>query len=270
MLRWPLAIALLFAPATALAGGFAGFVAEGNGFLAAPDQLCLPIPVSKKGVAKGAPASCRPATEDELGGRDLPAATTALAVSIRPTLRGAQGPSKKRTLAIVSQDRPLVTWAAPQPIEAVTAVYAAADGLHLAVELTYKGQPQVVGFLLAAPIPERAGAYDRAMAKGGTWEQRPVACETAGVKLELKATRRFTVTIETKCQGSRERSRFAGTFTAVGDDLVKLFLPQDDGPDEVMECHFAACADVPGEACLSCGEDEDRFTLFATARGRTK
>jgi len=259
MLQWPLAIALLFAPATALAGGFAGFVAEGNGFLAAPDQLCLPIPVNRNGVAKGAPASCRPATEDELGGRDLPAATTALAVSI-----------KKRTLAIAAQDRPLVTWAAPQPIEAVTAVYAAADGLHLAVELTYKGQPQVVGFLLAAPIPERAGAYDRAMAKGGTWEQRPVACETAGVKLELKATRRFTVTIETKCQGSRERSRFAGTFTAVGDDLVKLFLPQDDGPDEVMECRFAACADVPDEACLTCGDDDARFTLFATATGRAK
>ena len=147
----------------------------------------------------------------------------------------------------------------------------------VAVEYDIAGGKDVVALAVArapasapasAPAPVAGGknAYDRAMAHGGVWEQRQLPCEQAGVHLKLKKNRKFDLSITTRCQADRNTTELDGLWSSEGADSLTLTFENPDGPTETMPCRFAACADAPGEECLSCQEEDVTFTLQVVRR----
>jgi hypothetical protein len=121
------------------------------------------------------------------------------------------------------------------------------------------------GTAMAAPA-RAVNAWDRAMGKGGVWEQRMIPCDRAGVHLALKKDKTFSLRIETRCQSQRDTTQLAGKFATDGADRLELSFDNAGGAAEAMGCRFATCADSD-EDCLTCMADEVSFTLQVVRRG---
>ncbi len=266
----------------ALAAGarsFGGFAAEADRYLAG-NLVCEPIAVKADGAAAGMP---RCAELDRKAQKDLGFAKPA---------RGRETPDGKKLAVAVddgkikltwldgARERVLARWSPGAPVTSVNMGVFAARTL-VAVEYRAGETQDVVVFdVRAALAPEdakpgdaksapRAGddrtAYERAVAKGGVWEQRQRPCDQAGVHLALARDRKFDIRIETKCQGQKDVTRLAGTWTPDGKDGVVLTFHNESGPEEKMACQLAACPDVP-EDCLSCASEDVTFTLYVVRR----
>jgi len=233
----------------------------------ARDEVCAPPaadcrPVDKK-TARG---FVKPARTRKLGG-------AALAVTVRDDTR----------IELAAGDRVLGTAAPGGRVVAVNAnVFVSPGGGLVAVEYDAarpggKVSDVIVFDVSAAPAPAGrtlpparpaegpASAYMRALGRGGVWEQRLEACDQAGVHLELAKTRHFDLRIVTKCQGHKDDTRLAGTWATEGNDVLVLSFPNEDGPEERLECRFLQCTDDP-EDCLLCQQDDVSFTLQIVRR----
>jgi hypothetical protein len=248
--------------AVAFAGTFGGFSADGSSYLDDDARVCRLLAVGRDGTAKGR-ASCRPVRgpEERVGFKKPQARSRAVLARVR-----------NRTLVLERDKVSVVTWSAPAAVDRIEAVYQGQSG-ELAVEYRSAGVASVIGFwldpqaALPATTPGQGGAArvpdGAAPARmEGVWEQRQLACEQAGVKLELRAGGKFRLTIETKCQSDRDRVRLSGTWALEGGGLV-LSFPQDEGPEEKMSCSIARCE---GESCIRCAEGDVSFTVLPTKK----
>jgi hypothetical protein len=288
----------------AVGGAFGGFSSTGK-YLAGKDQVCSPLVAATDGKVSGTPACTRlgmrvkekftmparaRATAD---GRPLRQAIEDMATTVRITALGSDG--KPVTLARVPR---------AEAITALGACYLSADGSLLAIEMTLRGgKADVVVVDISAPLKQGAvakvpptgkptsapisaptsapksapisapttvakkeTAYDRAMKHGGVWEQRIVACDTAGVTLKLKKDMTFDIRIETRCQGDKDVTDLDGKWVPEGDGDVVLTFANSGADDEAMACWMEGCPDAPGEECLSCKQEDVEFTLQVVKR----
>lgn len=253
---------------------FGGFDADEGEYLkrGVDDVACAPAPDAAchavdKRAARG---YAKPARTRKLG-------ADALAVTVEDEQR----------IKVAAGERVVGEWSPGGRVLAVnTNVFVSPGGALLAVEYEVAGkdgrQADVVAFRLgAAPEatpPPRAGlppkaadpeggktAYARALAQGGVWEQRMVACDQAGVTLTLRKTRKFDIRIVTKCGGQKTATDLAGTFVTEGSDTLVLQFENEDGPLEKLECRLAACKEGP-EDCLTCSQDDVTFTMQVVRR----
>jgi hypothetical protein len=231
----------------------------------APDLLCTP------------PAICQPVDRKDVKGFSKPARSRRYAVEIVDDAR----------IRLVDGERELGSFAPGGRVTSVNAnLFVAPGAEHVAVEyeVVDKGQRRgdVLVFALAetaaptpapgpAPAPAPSGAsgaanaYERAMGKGGVWEQRQVPCEDAGVTLNLKKTKKFAIRIATKCQGQKDVTQLDGTWSTEGNDTLVLSFEAEEGATESMICRFAACPEDP-EDCLTCAQDDVSFTMRVVRR----
>lgn len=253
-----LGLLLGFGEGRALAGGFGGFTADGAVTMGRRPRVYLARMVDGKGRAPaGRPVSRalpHVAAASRLDGGfvadDLVASVVATTV-----------------VEIRRSDHLVVTWDAKAPVKVLSPIHSSKDALTLALVVTFAGDTALAVFRLDGASPDTAAAAGRArvMGRGGLWEQQKVACERAGVRLDLALAGTFRMTTETRCHQQKDSLTVAGKWTVEGDDLV-LALPQDDGPDESLRCHLATCIEAPGEDCLQCLEDDLAFTLLARRR----
>src|SRR5262249_53092441 len=80
--------------------------------------------------------------------------------------------------------------------------------------------------------PGQGNAYDRAMARGGVWEQRMLPCDQAGVRLTLKKDRTFALRVDTKCEGKKDTTQLAGKWASEGATALSLAFENAGGPTE--------------------------------------
>jgi len=264
----------------AAARSFGGFAAEEDRYLVG-NLACEPVVVKPDGAAAGAP---RCVELDRKAQKDLGFAKPA---------RGRETADGRKVAVSVDDGKVALTWVdagrarvlarwAPPGAPATSVgmnVYAART--LVAVEY-FRGDTGdwVVFDVRAALAPdERApaeprpaarpaddrGAYERALAKGGVWEQRLVPCDQAGVHLALARNRTFDLRIETRCQGQKDVTRIGGAWTGDGKDGVVLTFHNDAAADEKMACQLAACPDAP-EECLACSSEDVSFTLYVVRR----
>jgi hypothetical protein len=268
-MHWLLALA-------AAARTFGGFAADEEKYLVG-NLVCEPVAVKPDGAASGMP---RCAEMDRKAQKELAFAKPALG---RVTADGkklavtVEDGKVKVTWIDGARERPLARWSPPgAPVTSVSLNVYAARTL-VAVEYTRSGEAGewVVFDVRAAVAPEEARpapakpddrtASDRALAKGGVWEQRQRPCDQAGVHLALARDRKFDIRIETKCQGQKDVTRLAGTWTPDGKDGLVLTFQNEGATEEKLACQLAACADVP-EDCLSCRSEDVSFTLYVVRR----
>jgi hypothetical protein len=243
---------------------FGGFSPDGGRFVklgSSGDRVCAVV------TGKEAPA-CEPISKKEIkdGGFVKPARGGGLHVAL-----------KDDAIEISDGARVVATWKPAERVVAVNANLFVAPGV-VAVEYDVPGGKDVVALAVAArpesapasaPAPasgDNKNAYDRAMGKGGVWEQRIVPCEQAGVHLKLTRLRKFDLGITTRCQADKSSTSLSGSWATDGADGLTLSFENQDGPTETMSCRFAACADAPGEDCLSCHEEDVSFTLQVVRR----
>jgi len=268
----------LAAPAEAAPGyTFGGFSGDGTRFLKhGPDERACTVAL---------PPVCQPI--DRKAARD----------------EGFTKPPRTRrlgdaTVEVVVEDGAVVVRAGDAPIgrfkpepRAIAAnanVFVAPDASEIAVEFEAQGRgADVVVFPVkaaapatppaaSAPPPASGGAasggsasgnaYDRAMSKGGVWEQRMVACDTAGVRLSLKKNKTFDLRVDTKCQAEKNITVLGGKWQTEGNDRLALIFENENAPDETMPCRFNICQDEPTEDCLYCADAEVGFTLKVVRR----
>jgi hypothetical protein len=258
---------------------FGGFAPGGQKYLVGKDQVCRPLAVGADARAAGAPACERmEARALEAVGFQKPPRTRKLLVQV---VEGSR-------IELSRGDQVLARWDAGKPVRSVNqGVFVSPGGGQVAIEYQTE-KPEVVVFDLDAatraktgdaPVPPprpttppqppqpRVGpnAYDRALGKGGVWEQRLLPCEQAGVRLKLTRNRKFDLLITTKCQSEKDVTELDGTFATEGDDQLELVFDNENGPTEAMTCRIAACADV-AEDCLTCGQEDVSFTLQVVHR----
>ncbi len=261
------AIVLLLLAGEASAYTFGGFLEGERAYLKrGPDDLvCEPAPAS----------ACR--AIDKKAARDYKKPPRTRALDGAPLVVTA--PDGK-AIRLELGDRVIGEHVPGGRVSSVNAnVFVSPDGSVVAVEYQLHGKgADVVAFSVApqaapsapATLPPRAPdsgktAWDRALGKGGVWEQRLVACDQAGVHLKLRKTRRFDLEIATKCQGQKSTTELEGTFVTEGSDTLVLQFENDEGPLERLECRLAAC-EGGSEDCLSCGDDEITFTMQVVRR----
>jgi len=249
-----------------------GFSADGSRYLVGKEQVCEPLPAR---AASGQPRCERVA--DAKARKDLGFQ--------KPKRQRRSADGKLRLVPEIDADRrlvvrgipdegdpvELVSWDAGAEIAVVKGLVPSADGGALAVELTLRTRPdavEVVAFRLPGvpektpPPPERPApggdASARAMAGGGKWSQRLVACDTAGVELTLTKQRKFALTIQTKCRSERWTTKLDGTWVPEGADTLVLTFQNEGAADEKLACSFASCE---GKDCLQCTLEELTFSL---------
>jgi hypothetical protein len=251
------AFGILAAPLSARAGTFGGFSPDGGSYLDDEARVCRLMDVAPDGTARGKP-TCRPVR-----------GAAERSTFRKPDAAGAptiQARAKNRSLVLTRSKATLVTWTSPSELDRVEAVYEGKVGV--VVEYRSGGAPAAVGFRLgASPSGATPGSNAGARAAptkldGSVWEQRIIPCEQAGVKLELLKTRKFRVTLETRCQSDRDRLRLSGTWAEEAGALVLTF-PQDEGPEEKLACPITQC---DGEPCIRCVDEDVSFTVLPARR----
>jgi hypothetical protein len=252
------AFGILGAPLAAFGGTFGGFSADGGSYLDDEARVCRLMDVAPDGTAKGKP-TCRPVQ-----------GAAERATFRKPNAAGSptiQTRARNRTLVLTRNKGTLVTWTSPSELDRIEAVYEGKAGV--VVEYRSGGVPAAVGFRLGAspspsatPTPNAGGRPAPTKLEGSVWEQRIIPCEQASVKLELLKTKKFRVTLETRCRSDRDRLRLSGTWTEEGGALVLTF-PQDDGPEEKLSCPITQCE---GEPCIRCVVDDVSFTVLPARR----
>jgi hypothetical protein len=218
-----------------------------------------------------APASCRPVEKKDVKG------------FVKRSRRFAVAVDEDTRIRLSSGDREVGSFAPGGRVSAVNGNVFVAPGegaVAVEYEVLDRGQKRsdVVVFELAATpetatpapatqpaAPAPAGnAFDRAVGKGGVWEQRQVPCDQAGVTLTLKKTKKFAIRIATKCQGQKDVTELDGAWATEAQDTLVLSFGSSEG-DEKMVCRFAACAEDP-EDCLTCTSDDVSFTMRVVRR----
>ncbi len=291
---WLVAAAALV-PAAAWGGKFGGFSGDGARYLDGEAKVCAPLAADADGQVAGTPKCAIVTDKKELAGLAFrkPKASDATPDG-RIIFAASRDGRKLRVDAIVGEGDPraLVAWDAPAEVAAVGELFLSPDSSLVALDYTTKTlrgvTPATVVFDVrkplarpqapmtrageSAPPPARAtpppradggSAYDRAMKLGGVWEQVLIACEQARVTLTLKKTMKYTVRIETRCQGDKRVSSFQGKWVAEGAAGVVLRLENDDGREESIGCQLGADA---GEPVLHCADPDIEFTMKPARR----
>lgn len=258
---------LLLVPALAHAGKFGGFSSDGRAWLDGKTRVCRPLPVGANGKVGAAPEPCREVKD--------PAQLAGYAFRRPSPVRSPAALREGSKLTLVEGGQTRVVWQAPAAIASVGGVFVAADGALVGVEYVdgITRATRAVVFSFAAPARDDAGApageggdrrrtgIERALRHGGLWEQRLIACERAGVNLELTRRQRFELEIVTRCEKDRDRTTLDGRWEEDGLEGLVLVFQQEEGPDETLGCRFASCAEAPGEDCLVCADGDITFTL---------
>jgi hypothetical protein len=117
------------------------------------------------------------------------------------------------------------------------------------------------------PGQRTPSAYERAVGTGGKWEQPERPCAEPKVELVLsRAKQTFRLTISSRCNGVRDRTRLSGKWGARGTSQLSLIFPNPGADDEVFECKLSSC-ETGDETCMVCGEGTDMgFTLRPVRR----
>lgn len=252
---------------------FGGFSPGGRQYLKeGPDDLvCDPAPAT----------SCHPVEKKDTRGFSKPSrARKANGVTLTVAID-----DDGKSLSLSAGDKVVGTHAPGERVTSVNSnLFVSAEGDLVAVEYEVgagggKRHDVVVFDLRAAPEPSPAPAptpspappssggtaFDRAVGKGGVWEQRIIPCDQAGVTLKLTKARKFDIKITTKCQGQKDVTSLDGKWSSEGADTLVLSFENEEGPLENMVCRFAACADVP-EDCLTCSQEDVSFTMQVVRR----
>ena len=259
----------------AQAGKFGGFSSDGTRWLDGKSTVCTAAGVDGAGVVV-APVACEAAPDARavaaykfVGPPRLKLARNAggglidLSVSFDgqvATVHGDAGSGK----------RPLAVFDAGQAIARVGGPWLSADGGLVAIEYTLVGAARTavsaIAFDVRAPLasisPRAGGVVERVLKRATTWVQKQIPCEEAGVTLVLTRERRFTISIETRCQGSSDKLRVAGRFVGEEPDKLVLTFQNQDGPEEQLECRVEACENVAdGPECIRCQSDDVGFVV---------
>ncbi len=117
------------------------------------------------------------------------------------------------------------------------------------------------------PPPDfRPTVYERLVGTGGKWEQPEKSCESPLVKLEFfrAPKQKFSIVIESECQGDKDLTRFAGTWAAKDANAVDLTFPNPGGETERLPCMIE---EFEGEDRVRCGAGTDlEFVVLSVRR----
>jgi hypothetical protein len=261
-------------PGLAHAGKFGGFSADSSRWLDGKALVCTAAAVDGNGQVVTPPA-CEAAAD--------PHALAAYKFVGPPRVKVAKSASGGIDLSIGTDGqvltiygdagggkRPLAVFDAGQEIARLSGPWLSADGALVAVEYTLVGASKTatssVAFDVRGPLaslaPRVGGVVERVLKRATTWVQKQVPCEDAGVTLVLGKDRRFSISIESRCQGSHDRLRVSGRFVGEEPDKLILTFQNEDGPEERLDCHVEACADVvDGPDCIRCQSDDVGFVV---------
>jgi hypothetical protein len=257
---------------TAHAGKFGGFSADGTRWLDGRASVCTFAAVDGAGAVV-APPTCETAATIAaykfVGPPRLKVAKTTASGAVELSL-GAAG----RTLTVYGDagggKRPLAVFDAGQELAKVSGPWLSSDGALLAVEYTLQGAAKTavssIAFDVRAPLatlaPRAGGVVERVLKRAATWIQKQIPCEQAGVTLNLGKDRRFSISIESKCQGSNDRLRVSGRYVGEEPDKLLLTFQNQDGPEEHLDCRVEACEEVTdGPDCIRCQSDDVGFVV---------
>ncbi len=243
-----LVVLLLWVAPSALAGSFGGFSGDGTRVLDG-EQVCKPAEIDI-GDPVGRPV-CQP--------RGPGLSFTKPPVSSDLTASFAKGSLR------VMRGKEVVTAHPGKKSDRVAGVFVSADGHSVVIERRVGTKVEVLAARFARTVLVDPVSFQRAVGRGGAFEQRIQACERAGVRLDLSSNQKFKLSIETRCQAERDKQSFAGTWETATDGLVLAF-PEDEGVEEKMTCRFGSCDEAPGEDCLSCADEDVSFTLSSRSR----
>jgi hypothetical protein len=297
MTRAAALLAVLAIPSLAHAGKFGGFSSDGSKVLDGDSRVCTPVVAAETGTAFGTPECARVSDKKDLAAhgfrkpkpsRKTPDGTFRLDAAFAErtlTLTAARDGAKEVVLA---------AWEATDPIGSIVDLYVSPDGSLVAVDYvakTLRGDlPATVTFDVRKPLaaaraaadrpadgdeppakPEievkhpDGNAFDRAMKHGGAWEQPLVACDQARVTLKLKKDRKFSIRIETRCQGDKWVTKLDGKWISEGNDDVALTFENDDGTVEAMPCRLGFDPEAK-EDLLECAQEDVTFTMKPAKR----
>jgi hypothetical protein len=266
-------IAGLAAPAHA--GKFGGFSADSSRWLDGRTSVCSAAAVDGDAQVVAAPA-CENAPDARalaaykfVGPPRLKLAKSAANGAVDLSI-GADG----RTITVYGDGgggkRPLAVFDAGQDVAKVSGPWLSPDGAIVAVEYGLVGGAKTavasIAFDVRAPLasmsPRAGGVVERVLKRGTTWTQKQVPCETAGVTLTLTKERRFSISIESRCQGNHDRLKVSGRFVGEEPDKLVLTFQNQDGPEEKLDCRVEACEQVTdGPECIRCQSDDVGFVV---------
>lgn len=253
---------------------FGGFSADGTRYLDGKTQVCTPVDgaaaadvkpaceLADKAAIKAykftAPKG-KAATRDTTGWLGLYVVTSGAAVEVM-----AQGEGAPAMVASFDAGAEVMRTRGP---------WLSTDGKLLAVEAQLKTKKKEwvtrvwdVTTVMAGLRPAPDSLAAKLIALGTVWTQPGVACETAGVTVRLGKDLHFEVRTDVKCKGYTDRLRVAGAWKTEGDAGVVMTFPNQDGPDEVMQCVVAACSDDAATMCMTCGQGDTAFTVRPDAK----
>lgn len=110
--------------------------------------------------------------------------------------------------------------------------------------------------------------YDRLVGFGGKWEQAGQSCERARVNLTLeRLSRDFSLRVRSRCSGSVDDWKFAGSWSHSGADVLELAFPNPNAgeADDIVSCQIATCDDT-AEDCIRCDFYGDAIELRTVRR----
>lgn len=276
----------VIAPAVASAGKFGGFSADGTKYLDGDAKVCTPLSATPEGSAVGAPQCTVVSNKKDLAAYNFRKARPSDTMDgIRLSVSASGKTLRVEGTTSDGGKLKVVTWDAPTDIAATGDIYVT-DGKVVAVEYTATtlrgATPSVIAFnatgsmakLTPAPAekpkdppapakPTKGSSYDRAMAKGGVWEQPLVQCDQARITLTLKKNMKYSVRVETRCQGDKSVSTFSGRWVAEGTHGVVLQLDNDDGGTESIGCQLGESDDEP---TIKCSDEDVEFTMKPVKR----
>lgn len=299
---WAMRAALLMAlvlglPNIVYAGKFNGFSQDGRYYLEGADRVCTPLSVDRRGrviaqvlgLGQGTLEARDPCeTADASRRKSLRfVRPRALQTTSQATSTGQWKLWAEVDDALVikgarsGQTRTLAWWPKAIP-KALGSLFISREGSIVAIEYRMSADPgapdwQTVAFDVRAALAshvEGSAPKAEAEAEAGrdelaarlvrqTWAQHLVACEREGARLGLKTTRRFTLTIESRCQGEKDRLVTGGIWEVTLPDALVLTFENEEGPTETVSCRVYACPDLEGAAkdldreCVSCPVDAD-------------
>ena len=263
-------VASVLAGRAAHAGKFGGFAADGSRWLDGKTSVCSAAAVDANGQVV-APPGCETVDARAVAGYKFvgpPRLKTAKNAGAVDLSVGSDG-----QLVTVYGDagggqRPLAVFDAGAEVVKVAGPWLSPDGALVAVEYQLAGAGKTtwssiafdVRAALASISPRAGGVVERVLKRATTWTQKQIPCEQAGVTLTLSKERRFSILIESRCQGQSDRLRVSGRFVGEEPDRLLLTFQNEDGPEEKLDCRVEACESaVDGPECIRCQSDDVGF-----------
>jgi hypothetical protein len=266
-------VAALAAPAHA--GKFGGFSADSTRWLDGRNTVC-----SAAAVDGDAQVVAQPVCENATDARALAAYKFVGPPRLKLAKSAANGAvdlsagADGHTVTVYGDAgggrRPLAVLDAGQDVAKVSGPWISPDGALVAVEYTLVGASKTavssIAFDVRAPLaslaPRAGGVVERVLKRASTWVQKQVPCEAAAVTLSFTKERRFSISLESKCQGEHDRLRVSGRFVGEEPDKLLLTFQNEDGPEEKLECRIEACEQVTdGPDCIRCQSEDVGFVV---------